>query len=100
MPPKERMCHLTGFTKSCRELVTSDACGRWANILGQDPQRTNVTIDKWACIDDHVPFLLLEIGKLTLQAGAATESFRNEVMGRAAEAPQLASPEAPKQLNG
>lgn len=93
MPPKERMCHLTGFTKSCRELVTSEACCRWSNIVGTNPQ-TGATVDKWACIDDHVPFLLLEIGKLTLQAGAATESFRNEVMGRAAEAPQLAQSEA------
>lgn len=98
MPPKERMCHLTGFTKSCRQLVNDEACGRWSQVQGRHPQ-TGVEMDRWACVDDHIPTLLLTIAKLTLEAGAATESFRNEVMGRAAEAPQLAPVGEPKRLS-
>ena len=31
------LCHRTGFTQSCRELVKEGYCTRWYHIIGQDP---------------------------------------------------------------
>ena len=80
-PPKERMCHCTGFTKSCRDLVVSEACGRWTHVQGCHPQ-TGAPMDYYACVDDTIPVLLMSIGKMAAAGTAATESFRNEVVAR------------------
>lgn len=79
LPPKEKKCHCTGFAKSCRALVTSGACSnRWQLLQGLNPQ-TKETINLWECVDNHIPTLLMSIGKATNELGAATESFRNQV---------------------
>lgn len=77
LPPKEAMCHCTWFEKSCRDLVVSGACRRWTRIDGMNPQ-TGEKLDRWDCVDNHVPTILMSIGKATVECGAATESFRNE----------------------
>ena len=81
LPPKEAMCHCAWFEKSCRDLVVSGACRRWVNVRGMHPQ-TGTELDRWDCVDNQIPVLLMSIGKLTSEAGAATESFRNEVVSR------------------
>lgn len=81
IPPKERMCHCAWFEKSCRDLVVSGACNRWADVTTTDP-RTGFTIAKWDCIDNHAFLLQLKAIQATDQAAAAVESFRNEVVHR------------------
>lgn len=80
-PPKERMCHCAWFEKSCRDLVVSGACARWANITMVDP-RTGIEVTKWDCVDNHAFLLQLKAIQATDQAAAAVESFRNEVVDR------------------
>lgn len=79
MPSKDRMCHCTGFARSCRELVTSEACGRWSKIEGTHPQ-TGAPLDQWGCDDDHEKLLLMNIARHVVGTQAATESFRNVVV--------------------
>jgi hypothetical protein len=99
LPPKERMCHCAWFEKNCRELVASGACGRWSSLRGMDPQ-TGQEIDRWGCTDDHIPTLLMSIGKLTLESGAATEQLRDAVIGARQERQRhqrgaIAAPDSP-----
>lgn len=49
-PPKGRMCHRCNFDKTCRDLVTSEACGRWAQ-LGVELPDGKMDI-KYMCQDD------------------------------------------------
>lgn len=53
------------------------ACKWYAHILGADPQ-TGAQVDKWACVVEFVPMLMLEQTQQLRQAGAAMESLRNE----------------------
>lgn len=76
IPPKERKCHHTGFTKSCRALVTSGACPRWMQILGTNPN-TGEEAQRWDCVDNWMPLLMIENSQMQRQTGAAVESFRN-----------------------
>lgn len=80
LPDQRRMCHRCAFEQSCRDLVSSGACQRWQNVRGVHPQ-TGEALDHWDCIDDLTPLLLLDIGKLTREAGKATESLRNVLIG-------------------
>lgn len=80
LPPKERKCHHTGFAKSCRSLVSSEACCKWVHMTGTDPQ-SGAVVDHWNCVDAFMLKLQIEANKLMYEAGAATESFRNAVVG-------------------
>jgi len=91
LPPKERKCHHTGFAKSCRVLVSSEACGRWKQLLGKHPQ-TGEDLSLWDCQDNHALLLQIEANKLMREAGAATESFRNAVVGPRIAPPQHLEP--------
>jgi len=79
LPNKDRMCHLTGFCLSCRDLVTEGKCERWVNVQGQNPQ-TGEIINRFGCIDDWQTTLMIENSKLLRETGAAIESFRNEMV--------------------
>lgn len=76
IPPKEMMCHHTGFTKSCRDLVTSGKCRRWIQVMGTNPN-TGEPVNRWDCVDNWTPMLLIENSQMQRQTGAAVESFRN-----------------------
>jgi hypothetical protein len=53
-PDKCKMCHRTGFTKSCRDLLDEKICqGRWVHISGKD-RTTDKDIDGYGCVDDMV----------------------------------------------
>jgi len=80
LPPEKRMCHLTGFTKKCRSLVTSGKCGRWIYINGLDRNTGEQMIMRASCVDDALPALLLENTHMARENGAAVESFRNEMV--------------------
>lgn len=78
-PSKTKMCHRTGFEKSCFELCASQACqDRWVHIQGTNAQ-TGEPIDKWGCVDDHVVTLQLDQTRKLYGLQAAIESMRNEV---------------------
>lgn len=84
LPNKEIMCHHTGFAKSCFSCVVDHGCQKWVHILGNDPQ-TDKPLDIFMCSDALIPKLMIENSKLTLEVGAAIESFRNESVTRADE---------------
>ena len=79
-PPEKRMCHLTGFTKKCRALVTSGKCGRWIHLHGVDRNSGEQMVMAGHCIDDVLPKLLIENTQMARENGAAVESFRNEMV--------------------
>jgi hypothetical protein len=54
-------------------------CKFYVHLLGNDPQ-TGKGIDKFDCAVAFIPVLLIEGAQQTRQAGAAIESFRNEMV--------------------
>lgn len=68
-----KMCPL--LNKGCIE----HQCKFFIHIIGQDPQ-TSKPVDSWDCAVAWIPMLLIEGSQQTRQAGAAIESFRNELI--------------------
>jgi hypothetical protein len=66
-------CPLIG--KECKR----HKCAWYTRISGTDPQ-TGRDIDDYGCAVSFMPMLAINIGKETYSAGAAVESFRNEVV--------------------
>lgn len=83
-PDEKRCCHRTGFEKSCRELVDSDKCQRWENILITNLQ-TEGTINRWGCSDDHERFLMMGMEAKLIAIQKAVESRGNETIKILAE---------------
>lgn len=79
LPDSKVKCPATAFARSCREIVAEHDCPKFVSLKGKNPQ-TGADIESWGCVDSFLPLLLLEISQQTRQAGAATESFRNEVV--------------------
>ena len=78
-PPKTKMCHRTGFAKSCFELCASEACqGRWVHLTGTNAQ-TGEPLDVWGCIDDHAINLHLDQTRKLHGLQASMDSMRNEI---------------------
>jgi len=77
-----RFCPL--LRKDCIE----SKCSWYIQIRGNDPNTGN-PVDKWDCAVAWAPTLFLEIAQKTNQAGAAVESFRNEVVKGNKENQQL-----------
>ena len=61
--------------KKCKE----HGCKFFIQVYGKDPQ-TGLDINGWDCAITWLPTLLIEGSQQTRQAGAAIESFRNEVV--------------------
>ena len=55
------------------------ACNFWVHILGKHPQ-TGEDINHGNCAINWTPMLLIENSKVSREAGAAIESFRNEMV--------------------
>jgi hypothetical protein len=66
--------------------------------MGRNPQ-IDETINREGCVDSFLPLLLIENAQQSRQAGAAIESFRNEVMQSHQEA-QRAAERALRTLTG
>lgn len=60
----------------------------WQQFRGVD-KNTGKEVDEWRCAVSALPMLMIETASQVRQAGAATESFRNEVVRRADEARQI-----------
>jgi len=95
LPDDKRMCHHTGFERSCCDLVGSKKCQRWAHIQGTHPQ-TGQPLDHYGCIDDQQSMLLMSIGKLTMEAGAETAQLRKTI--EKARSARMEPPAPPHQI--
>ncbi len=62
--------------KDCKQL----GCSWFTQVRGRDPQ-TGRDIDEWGCAITWLPVLLIANANEARQGAAATESFRNAVMG-------------------
>ena len=78
LPDKEVQCHLTGFKKSCLELVSSGKCRRWMEVTGINPN-TGEKFTEGKCTDDWLPLLLMENSQQQRQTGAEIEALRKVV---------------------
>lgn len=52
-------------------------CNLFIQIRGKNPN-TGKDVDEWGCTVSWLPHLLIQTSQQTRQAGAATESFKNE----------------------
>jgi hypothetical protein len=78
LPDKDIGCHRTGFEKSCRDLVAAGRCRRWVLIQGAHPQ-TDEPVNRYDCIDNWIPLLLMDVGRNVSQGVAGTDKVANEV---------------------
>ena len=67
-------CPLNGF-KKCKKFN----CAWFIQIKGTHPQ-TGADVDEYGCAMAMLPLLMIENSLQTNQAGAAIESFRNEMV--------------------
>lgn len=67
-------CPLNGF-KKCKQFK----CGWFVQMKGNNPN-DGKEIDEYACAIAWLPMLLVENAMQSRQAGAAIESFRNEMV--------------------
>lgn len=78
-PPEKKMCHLTGFTKSCFELCATKACqDRWVHVQGTNAQ-TGETLDLWGCVDDQIVNLQLDQTRKLHALLATLQDTRNDI---------------------
>ena len=75
-------------------LIKKDCIGlkcSWCiQLRGTNPQ-TGEPVDEWDCAVKWLPMLLIENAKEVRQGAAATESFRNELVGLAQESQRNAA---------
>jgi len=70
------MAKKCGFTrKPCME----HDCEQYIQIMGKHPQ-TGMDLAEWGCAIAWFPILQIESSQQMRQAGAAVESFRNEMV--------------------
>lgn len=79
LPDKNIRCPATGFSKSCREIISEFECPKFVKISGVNPN-DGAPIDKFGCIDSFIAMLMIENSQQQRQTGAAVESFRNEMI--------------------
>lgn len=78
LPDSKIRCPATGFTKSCRSIISKYDCPKFVKISGVNPN-DGQPLDKFGCIDSFLHMLLIENSQMQRQTGAAVESFRNEM---------------------
>lgn len=79
LPDKNIRCPATGFSKTCREIISEHECPKFVKISGVNPNDGS-PVDKFGCVDSFIPMLLIENSQQQRQTGAAVESFRNEMV--------------------
>jgi hypothetical protein len=81
--PDDEMCHRLWelCSKTCYNPVTKVKCKLWKEFRGTNA--TGQECNGWFCVDEMAANMIMEVAKETRQAGAATESFRNEMVARA-----------------
>lgn len=73
--PDDRICpfHRAKMSKVCH------TCPMWMLVRGKNPN-TGQEVDQWNCSFAFLPMLMIENAQQTRGAGAAIESFRNEMV--------------------
>lgn len=86
--PKDFKCPLLNkpMVKVCH------TCPWWV-YLRQKNKNTGEEIDNWNCAIPHLVVMSIENAQMGREAGAAVESFRNEVIARSV------APREPKEIN-
>lgn len=79
LPDKNIRCPATGFGRTCREIVVDCDCPKYVQIRGTNPN-SGEPVDRFGCVDNFIPMLLIENSQQQRQTGAAVESFRNEMV--------------------
>jgi len=79
LPDPKVKCPYTGFSKSCRAIVSKHDCPKFVKISGVNPN-DGQPVDKFGCSDSFMHMLLIENSQQQRQTGAAVESFRNEMV--------------------
>lgn len=79
LPDEKIKCPATGFSRTCKSIVSKCTCPKFVQIRGKNPQ-TGADVDQWGCVDNFLPMLLIAGAQASRQTGAAIESFRNEVV--------------------
>jgi hypothetical protein len=87
--PKHLVCplHQKSMASVCHK------CPLWVCLRGSNPN-TGKEVDEWQCSLATLPMLLVENAQQARQAGAATESMRNEIVKR------MDRPIVPLQIEG
>ena len=67
--------HRTKMSKVCH------TCPLWVQLRGTNPN-TGTEVDQWNSSLATLPYLLVQNAQQARQAGAATESMRNEIVKR------------------
>jgi hypothetical protein len=75
-PPAARKCHRCNFDKSCRELVVSEACGRWARLDTEEAPGKTKTV--YMCQDDLELGLAMRTQKILSSLVDSLEHFRDQ----------------------
>ena len=76
-PAPNITCPYTGHKKKCGKLYMN--CPKWIHIIGMDKQ-TGAQVDEFGCADSFEHMLQIEAAQQMREAGAAIESFRNEMV--------------------
>jgi hypothetical protein len=76
--------HCPLINKKCIELK----CSWYTQVRGMNPN-TGQEVDEWGCAVSWIPMLQIETSQQARQAGAAVESFRNEVVRSNSQNQQL-----------
>ena len=71
----------TKFCPMTREACWEHKCEWYVQIMGNHPQ-TGEPLSQFDCSVKWLPMLIIESAQQARQAGAATESFRNEFVKR------------------
>lgn len=67
------------FCPLLKEDCIQFTCAFWTHLRGKHPQ-TSQDIDEYDCAVRWLPVMVIEVAQQTRQAGAAIESFRNQVV--------------------
>ena len=97
LPDPKVRCPATGFTKSCRAIVSKHDCPKFVKVSGVNPN-DGQPVDKFCCVDSIMHMLLIENSAMQRQTGAAIESLRNESVAALTRTLQVMA--APQQLLG
>ena len=75
-PSLTRMCHRTGFTKKCRQLVSTGKCERWKILPVEEGDRR---YNKGDCIDDWAFYFGYANERGLAQTTASLDHLRENV---------------------
>lgn len=95
----EKLCPLLTFDPKHPEPCVEHQCQFYIQIQGQHPQ-TGEMLNNWGCALAWQPLLTIDNTQQTRQAGAAIESFRNEMVRQNVQLINMATQTRLEKSNG